>query len=150
MFSIMKNICKILFKRKGFIITTFVLPIIVSNLFLSMGGSSYYPVAVINNDKGAIGQDIIDKLKEVEGIELKEIDESEDYMQKLSFHNYEIVIKLNQDFTDEVINGKDDCVEVYSISQSDYTAIIKNIIVQEVKSIYTIAENISNKDKSNV
>ena len=59
-----------------------------------MGGSSYYPVAVINNDKGAIGQDIIDKLKEVEGIELKEIDESEDYMQKLSFHNYEIVIKI--------------------------------------------------------
>lgn len=150
MFSIMKNICRVLFKRKGFIITTFVLPIIVSNLFLSMSGSSYYPVAVINNDKGAIGQDIIDKLKEIEGIELKEIDESEDYMQKLSFHNYEIVIKLNQDFTDEVINGKDDCVEVYSISQSEYTAIVKNIIVQEVKSISTIAENISDEDKSNV
>lgn len=42
MFSIMKNICRVLFKRKGFIITTFVLPIIVSNLFLSMSGSSYY------------------------------------------------------------------------------------------------------------
>ncbi|NLK24273.1 MAG: ABC transporter permease [Clostridiales bacterium] len=143
MFSIIKNICKVLFKRKSFIITTFILPIGIILLFSSMNSStSYFPIAIINNDKGKLGDVLQDKLQDMDGIEIDNIDENENYKQKLAFHNYEMVLKIDEDFSDKILNGDECPIDFYSISESDYKSILENTIENEIKSLSTIASNV--------
>ena len=59
MIRIMKNTAKILLKRKSFLITTFLLPIILIFAFTGMESSnSTLKVAVINKDSGEFGKEI--------------------------------------------------------------------------------------------
>ena len=63
MINIMKNTARILFKRKSFFITTFILPILIILGFTSLySANSSISVGIINNDKGAFGEEIVNKL----------------------------------------------------------------------------------------
>ena len=143
MFNIMKNICRILFKRKSFIITTFILPIGIILLFSLLGdSSSNFPIAIINNDEGKLGDIVQEKLEGLEGVKVYKINESENYKQQLVFHNYEMVLNIKDDFSNKILNGEECPIDMYSISESDYKAVVKNTIESEVKSIATIARSV--------
>ena len=59
MIRIMKNAAKILLKRKSFLITTFLLPIILIFAFTALNSSnSTLKIAVINKDNGEFGKEI--------------------------------------------------------------------------------------------
>lgn len=147
MINIMKNTARILFKRKSFFITTFILPILIILGFTSLySANSSISVGIINNDKGAFGEEIVNKLKDLEGIKLMDVNESDsDYMKDLIYHKYEIVIKIDENFTEDMIENKKGKINYDSLSESETSAIVQMMIKDQVSSIATLCNNIDVK-----
>lgn len=147
MINIMKNVSKILLKRKGFFISSIVLPLVLV-LFFSVlnSGSSTYGVAIINNDKGELGEVIEKRLQDMDVVKVTKLEDDTRYKEKLIFHRFEMVITINEDFTDSIINGDVSKINIKTISSTDMEPTITNIINNEVKGIATICSNVSVKD----
>lgn len=149
MISIMKNICKILFKRKSFILTTFILPIALIYLLAGLNNSAnVFKVAVMNKDEGKFGKIVADRIDEIEGVEVVNIDEGENYKQKVSFHRYEMALIIDKDFTKKIINREDPEIKQTVITDSEYKAIIENAVETEVNSLVKISNNIEVNDSN--
>lgn len=143
MISIMKNICKILFKRKGFVITTFILPIVLIYLLAGLNNSAnVFKVAVMNNDEGKLGQIVSDRINDIEGIEVVKINKDENYKQNVSFHRYEMALIIDKDFTNKIVNREKPEIKQTIITNSDYRAIIENAVETEVNSLVKISNNV--------
>lgn len=143
MISIMKNTFKIFSKRKGFIITSLILPLIlvISISQLNMA-SSQYKIGFINNDKGKIGSVIEEKLNNTDVIKVIPLENDENYKSDLIFHKFEMIVTIDENFTEDILNGDLNKINIKSIAQSDMEPTIEKIINNEVKSIYTICNNI--------
>ena len=147
MFKIMKNICKILFKRKSFIITTIILPIVLIFVFAALyEGNSTFKVGIINNDESFLGEALEDKIKSIDAVEVVNINKNDNYLTDLVFHKYEMILTIDKDFTDNIINGKGSTVGIKAISNSEMQAIMELIINSEVKSYDEIYKNISSEN----
>ena len=147
MFKIMKNICKILFKRKSFIITTIILPIVLIFVFAALyEGNSTFKVGIINNDASFLGEALEDKIKSIDAVEIVNINKNDNYLTDLVFHKYEMILTIDKDFTDNIINGKGSTVGIKAISNSEMQAIMELIINNEVKSYDEIYKNISSEN----
>ena len=137
MINIMKNVSKILLKRKGFFISSIVLPLVLV-LFFSVlnSGSSTYGVAIINNDKGELGEVIEKRLQDMDVVKVTKLEDDTRYKEKLIFHRFEMVITINEDFTDSIINGDVSKINIKTISSTDmepvsYTHLIQyNLLVK--------------------
>lgn len=148
MFNIIKNTCNILFKRKSFIITTIVLPLVLIFAFSALYSSnSSLKVVVINEDKDILGKALEEKLNDINRIEIINIDKDKNYEEALMLHRYEMVISISEDFTNSILNGEKTKVNIYSISDSDMKPIVKAILESEVKSLATLYNNVSYKEK---
>lgn len=145
MFNIIKNTTKILFKRKSFFITTFILPIIIvwgfSNLYSS---GSLISVGIINKDDGKFGQEIENRLEKLENIELSEV-EDVDHTQDLIYHKYEIIINIGENFTEDIINGKKGDISYDALNKSEASSSISMMIEDEVSSLASICNNVDVK-----
>lgn len=142
MLSIMKVISKILFKRKGFLLTTFVLPIALIIIVTAIeSGNSSYNIGIINKDEGLFGTVIVDRLKDSEFVNLTELKEG-DYTEDLIYHKYEIIFTIDDDFTDKIINGELSQIKYKALSEEENTLIIKNMIEGQVSSLATICNNL--------
>lgn len=147
MFKIMKNICKILFKRKSFIITTIILPIVLIFVFAALyEGNSTFKVGIINNDESFLGEALEDKIKSIDAVEVVNINKNDNYLTDLVFHKYEMILIIDKDFTDNIINGKERTIGIKAISNSEMQAIMELIINSEVKSYDEIYKNISSEN----
>lgn len=147
MFKIMKNICKILFKRKSFIITTIILPIVLIFVFAALyEGNSTFKVGIINNDESFLGEALEDKIKSIDAVEIVNINKNDNYLTDLVFHKYEMILTIDKDFTYNIINGKGSTVGIKAISNSEMQAIMELIINSEVKSYNEIYKNISSEN----
>lgn len=147
MFKIMKNICKILFKRKSFIITTIILPIVLIFVFAALyEGNSTFKVGIINNDESFLGEALEDKIKSIDAVEVVNINKNDNYLTDLVFHKYEMILIIDKDFTDNIINGKENTIGIKAISNSEMQAIMELIINSEVKSYNEIYKNISSEN----
>lgn len=147
MVKIMKNICKILFKRKSFIITTIILPIVLIFVFAALyEGNSTFKVGIINNDESFLGEALEDKIKSIDAVEVVNINKNDNYLTDLVFHKYEMILTIDKDFTDNIINGKESTVGIKGISNSEMQAIMELIINSEVKSYDEIYKNISSEN----
>lgn len=147
MFKIMKNICKILFKRKSFIITTIILPIVLIFVFAALyEGNSTFKVGIINNDESFLGEALEDKIKSIDAVEVVNINKNDNYLTDLVFHKYEMILIIDKDFTDNIINGKESTIGIKAISNSEMQAIMELIINSEVKSYDEIYKNISSEN----
>lgn len=146
MLNIMKVISKILFKRKGFVISTFILPLI---LIVAMSGlsssSSVYNIGIINKDKGEFGQVIEDSLDESEVINLTNL-EDKDYSEELIFHKYEMIVTIDEDYTDKVIEGDLSKIKYRALGEGEMSNIVGSIIETQSNSLYTICNNVNVKD----
>ena len=145
MISIMKTVAKILLKRKSFLITTFILPIILVFAFTGLNsGNSTIKIAVINKDNGELGKELEKKLSNLHGVSKVEIN-NEDYIQDLIYHQYEMVITIDENFTDSIINGDKTQVTYETISNSDTEAVIKSVLNSEVSAMARICNNVDVK-----
>ena len=148
MFKIIKNTCNILFKRKSFIFTTLVLPLILILGFSALYSSnSSLKIGLINEDNEILGEALEEKLSDINGIEVINIDKDTNYEEGLMLHRYEMVVSISNDFTESILNGKEIKVNIYSISDSDMKPIVKAILESEVSSLATLYNNVSYKDK---
>lgn len=146
MISIMKTVAKILLKRKSFLVTTFVLPIILVIVFTGLNsGNSTITIAVLNKDNGKLGTEVKNKLSQMDGIKTIDISNN-DYMQDLIYHQYEMVVTIDEDFTDSIIKGEKTQVTYETISNNDTEAIIKGVLNSEVLSMARICNNVDVKD----
>ena len=147
MLKIMKNICKILFKRKSFIITTIILPIVLIFVFAALyERSSTFKVGILNNDASFLGEALEDKIKSIDAVEIVNINKNDNYLTDLVFHKYEMILTIDKDFTDNIINGKESTIGIKAISNSEMQAIMELIINSEVKSYDEIYKNISSEN----
>ena len=147
MVSIMKNLAKILLKRKGFLITTFFLPIILIFVYTSINGEdSSIKLAVLNKDSGAFGKDVEDRLANLDGVTMVELD-NDDYLQDLVYHKFEMVITINKDFTDSIIKGEKSEITYETLSSNDSEVVIKSFLESEVSALAKISNNIDVKNE---
>ncbi|ADL52487.1 ABC transporter permease [Clostridium cellulovorans] len=145
MIRIMKNVTKILFQRKSFLITTFLLPIVLIFAFTAMNNSfTTLKVAVINNDSGELGKAVKDKLSNLDGITIENT-ESEDYIQDLVYHQFEMVVTIDEDFTNDIINGQKSEITYETISNNDTEYIVKSVLESEVSALAKLCNNIDVK-----
>ncbi|EKQ50880.1 MULTISPECIES: ABC transporter permease [unclassified Clostridium] len=145
MIRIIINVAKILLKRKTFLVVTFILPIILIFAFAGIeSGSSTVKVAVINEDSGAFGKEVEDRLSKLDGVTKVEL-ESDNYIQDLVYHKYEMTIKIDRNFTDNIIRGEKSEITYKTISNNDTQAVIKSFLESEVSALAKISNNIDIK-----
>lgn len=148
MFNIIKNICKILFKRKGFVFATFLLPIILIFGFSALySNNQTLNVAIINNDNGAFGEVLKDRLMDVKGVKISEIEGDNDNISDLIFHKYEMVVSIDKNFTDDIINGDKPIVSNKSLSKGENQEIIDTVINSQINDFVTLSNNINVKEE---
>lgn len=147
MLNIVKNVSKILFKRKSFILSSFIMPIALIFLFAVLYGSnSTYNISIINNDNGELGKVIEERLKNMEGVTAVVEEDKKGYEEKLIFHETEMVIKIDEDFTEKMLIGEKSEIKVESVSQSNFEITLMAMLENETKSLATLCNNIDVED----
>ena len=143
MLNIMKNTLKILVKRKGFVLATFILPIFAV-LFFSVvySSNSSLKVAFINNDKGILGDVIKDTVKEIDSIDITEVSNKENKIENLIFNKYSIIITIDKDYTEKTINGDISKIKVKSIGENEIKTILEGVIENKSSTLNTLCKNI--------
>lgn len=145
MIRIIINVAKILLKRKSFLVTTFLLPIILIFAFAGIeSGSSTLKLAVINRDSGEFGKEIEDRLSNLDGVTRIEL-ENEDYIQDLVYHKFEMVITIDKNFTNDIIKGEKGEITYEAISNNDTQAVVESFLESEVSALAKISNNIDIK-----
>ncbi len=145
MINIMKTVAKILLKRKSFLITTFILPIILIFAFTGLySGNSILKIAVINKDSGELGKELEAKLSNLQGVNKVEISD-ENYIQDLIYHQFEMVITIDKNFTDRIIKGDKTQVTYETLLNSGSEAVIKSVLNSEVSAMAKLCNNIDVK-----
>lgn len=143
MLNIIKNVSKILFKRKSYIIVSLVLPIIVTFIFTSMYTSnSEYKIGLINKDKGLLGTEIEKTLNSLDGIDVKKLDANDNNVEKLVFSEVSMIITIDEDYSEKLIGGERANITYKAINKDEVTAIVTNILETETKSLATLCNNI--------
>jgi ABC-2 type transport system permease protein len=141
----MKTVGKILLKRKSFLITTFMLPIILIFALAGLNnGKSTLNVAVINKDSGELGKELEEKISNLQGVTKVEISD-ENYIQDLIYHQFEMVITIDKDFTDRIIKGDKTQVTYETLLNNDSEAVIKSVLNSEVSAMAKLCNNIDVK-----
>lgn len=143
MINIMKNISKIILKRKSFLLTSFLLPLILVLLFAVLYGSnSTYKIGIINNDNGELSKVIEERLEDVKAVTVINLDKNDENNIKLIFHEIEMIVTIEENFTEEILDGELSKIKVKSVSNSDIEPTIKGIIETEVQALAKIANNV--------
>lgn len=141
--KIMANVSKILFKRKGFVIVTFILPLVMVFVFSAIYGSnSTYKIGIINKDEGKFGEALYERLNDIENIEIVDIEEDEGIEDDLIFQKYVMLVEIKEDYTNNLLKGKESKVKIESINQSEIESVISSVIESESRSFATISKNI--------
>lgn len=144
MINIMKNVSKILFKRKSFILTSFIFPLIMVLLLAGLNGSATtYKVGLINKDKGEFGRALEEKLEEIDFVKIIRLENDENYSEKLMFHEFEILITIDNDFTEQILNGEFSRIDVKAIGQTEMEPTMMRILESEVRALATICNNVT-------
>ena len=143
MFRIIKNTLKILLKRKSFLFVTFVLPAILIFLFSSFGqimGS--INIGIYNKDNGEFGKVIEKRLAEMNGATISFVDSEEEYISNLIFEECSVVVIIDENFTEDIINGKENLIKVKSINAGEAAPIVTGYLEGEVSSLAMICNNV--------
>ena len=144
MLNVMKNAFKILVKRKGFIIATFVLPIVLVLFFsVAYSSNSNYKIAVVNNDKGPLGDIVEDKIGEIDDVKILKISNKDNNIENLIFNKYSMIITIDKDYTEKTSNGELSKIKVKSIGDSEIKNILSGVIEDESKTLTTLSKNIN-------
>ncbi|MGL4107914.1 ABC transporter permease [Clostridium sp. LP20] len=147
MINIMKNVSKILLKRKSFILISFLLPIALIYMFTMLyGGNSTFKIAVFNRDNGELGNAIEERLGVMNAVDIIDIEDNDSYKEKLIFHEVEMIITIDENFTESLTNGEKNEIKIKSVSKSDMEAAITGVLESETKELARLCNNVNIKE----
>lgn len=150
MFNIMKNVWKILLKRKGYVLVAIIFPIVVTLLFTSIyTNNANYTVGIVNEDEGILGKQIEKSLDSLDVIEVKELESSKENINKLIFNEAYMIITIDKDFSKDLLKGEKGKIKFNAINKDEMTEVVQGIINTEAKSLATLCNNI-NLEKENL
>lgn len=103
------------------------------------GKETNYKVGVIDNDNNYISEEIIKSVKDLDKVDVIEVSE-EEYEILLVSHQVQLVVIINNGFSENILNLVDDEVTIKSISNSDVKASIVSIIKSKCEALSLIAK----------
>lgn len=143
MYNIIKNVCKILFKRKSFVFTTFILPLILIFGFAALYSSnSTLNIAVENNDTGAFGKALENRLKDMKATNIVDVQSGKDDISDLIFHKYEMKITIDKDFTKDILAHNKPKVNNKALMYGENQEIVNAVINNQINDLVNLTENI--------
>ncbi|MBU5317372.1 ABC transporter permease [Clostridium bornimense] len=146
MTRIIKNTLKILLKRKSFIFVTFILPAILIFFFSSAAEvMTSINIGIYNKDKGEFGKFIEKRLENINGTKITTLDSEDEYVSNLIFEECSVVVVIEENFTEDIINGKENVIKVKSINDGEAAPIVNSYLESEVSSLATICNNVDVK-----
>ena len=134
------NTFKLLMNKKSFIIMGIVAPALIIVFFsFTFGKETNYKVGVIDKDNNYISKEIIKAIENIENVDITEV-EDEDYEILLASHQIQMVVIINDGFSENILNLVGDEVTIKSISNSDVKSTLVSIIKSKTKDLSLIAE----------
>lgn len=135
LFSITFIYLRKLFSNKKVVILNIIVPVLFMALILAVAGkdglnSNTLRAAVINKDKGELGQQLEKKIKAMEGISIKTVEENK-VDKLLNLGELNVVIKIPEDFS----TSKDKKVQLFKTAASNSDASINNSLNYMIDSI---------------
>jgi len=141
----MINTFKLLTKKKSFITMGIIAPAFIILFFTFVFGKEYnYKVGIIDNDKNYISNEIINTIDDIENIDIVNVN-NDDYKILLATDQIQIAIIIDDNFSENILNLKEDKVIIKSISNGELKSILSSIIKSRTEELSLIAQ-VSNKD----
>ena len=140
MLRIIVNTFKLLMNKKSFITMGIIAPALIIVFFsFTFGNEANYKVGVIDNDNKYISKEIIKSIEDIENVDVIKV-KDEDYKILLASHQVQLVVIINDGFSDNILNLEDDNVTVKSISNSDVKSTIVSIVKSKTEDLSLIAK----------
>ena len=140
------NTFKLLTKKKSFIAIGIIAPAFIILFFTFTFGRGYnYKIGIVDNDKNYISNEIINAIDDIENVDIINVDNDDDYKILLAPDQIQIAIIINDNFSENILNLKEDKIIIKSISNGELKSILTSIIKSKIEMLSLIAQ-ISNKD----
>ena len=141
----MVNTMKLLLKKKIFIIMGIVAPAVIIVFFsFAFGSDMNNKVGIINKDNNYISNEVVEAINKVENIDVVDISK-ENYEMLIISHQIQMVVIIEENFSDNILNLEESEVTIKSISNSDVKETLISIIKSKVNNLSLIAK-ISDKN----
>lgn len=136
----MVNTMKLLLKKKSFIIMGIVAPAVIIVFFsFAFGSDMNYKVGIINKDNNYISNEVVEAINKVENIDVVDISK-ENYEMLIISHQIQMVVIIEENFSDNILNLEESEVTIKSISNSDVKETLVSIIKSKVNNLSLIAK----------
>jgi ABC-2 type transport system permease protein len=138
---LIQNTLRMTFRKKSNIVMFLCLPLVgIFIALLAYGGDQkmILHVGIVNQDPSEITSDTIRFLKGLENVELSKIDASQ-VQDKISSGDLDTVITFEKGYSDGVLEGKPDHIQLTSIKGAAITAYVKSYLHQYIDNIATIS-----------
>ena len=136
----MVNTMKLLLKKKSFIIMGIVAPAVIIVFFsFAFGSDMNYKVGIINKDNNYISNEGVEAINKVENIDVVDISK-ENYEMLIISHQIQMVVIIEENFSDNILNLEESEVTIKSISNSDVKETLVSIIKSKVNNLSLIAK----------
>ena len=76
-------------------------------------------IGIYNKDNGELGEAIEERLGEINGATIKIVESEEEYISSLIFEECSVVVIIDENFTEDIINGKENQIKVKSINSGE-------------------------------
>ncbi len=139
---LIQNTLSVTFRKKKNIIMYLFMPLI--GIFISLlayGGNQkmILHVGIVNHDKGEITEDTIQFIAGLENVKKVELDAAK-VRDKIASGELDSVITFEKGFSDSVLAGSPDHIELTSIKGAAITAYMKSYLYQYINNISAISE----------
>lgn len=142
--TIFKATLKRLFRQKSNLLFLIVLPLIFMIIaFSGSNGTAPLKVTIIDNDKTAITESIINTIKDKAKVNFDDEDTIQD---NLINNEIDYAIVIPKGYTDSLINGEDPILKTYEAKEGNTSTAIKTSLNNYINILKTFAKN-SNGDK---
>lgn len=105
-----------------------------------------FNIDVYNKDAGKFGKVIEEKLESIDGVKVKKVKSEEEYMSNLVFSECSVVVIIDENFTEDLLNGKENLIKVKSLNENEAKPVISAFLENEASSLAMICNNIDVKE----
>ncbi|CRK81546.1 ABC transporter permease [Neobacillus massiliamazoniensis] len=139
---LIKKTLSVTFRKKTNIILYFGIPligIILSFLIYGNIGQTTLKVGIVNQDRQTIANDTVEFIKHLNNVHVTQI--SEDTLNDhITSGEVDCAIVLNQGFSQSVLNGNPDHIELVSIKGAQITGFVKSYLYQYLDNITALSK----------
>ncbi|MFB7303056.1 ABC transporter permease [Heyndrickxia sporothermodurans] len=139
---LVQNTLSMTFKQKKNIIMYLLMPLIGIFISLIAYGSDQkmiLHVGVVNHDKSQITADTIKFLEDLDNVKITKIEES-NVQEKITSGSLDTVITFDQGYSESVLHGEPNHIQLTSIKGAEITGFIKSYLYQYIDNISTFGK----------